>query len=82
MKTIAEGMGRSCDVGHREIREITAAEVQTYSRGGPPLPSPRFMPPAAMGCERDSAANSQTALGDFNGFLKDSIIEKPPGVVG
>jgi hypothetical protein len=30
---------------------------------------------------KDSAANSLTALGDFNGFLKASIIEKPPGVV-
>jgi hypothetical protein len=31
--------------------------------------------------QKDSAANSLTALRDFNGFLKALIIEKPPGVV-
>jgi hypothetical protein len=30
---------------------------------------------------KNSAANSPTELGDFNGFLKVSIIEKPVGVV-
>jgi hypothetical protein len=31
--------------------------------------------------EEHSAANSLTALGDFSGFLKASIIKKQPGVV-
>jgi hypothetical protein len=55
MKTIPEGMGRSCDVGHR---------------GNTGLAS-----------EEDSAANSLTAFRQFNGILKASKIEKPPGVV-
>jgi hypothetical protein len=32
-----------------------------------------------MGRKRDSAANSLTALRDFNGLFESSVIEKPPG---